>query len=311
MQAEAALSASGTPGTGNRRSPWIAVLLSLLCGGLGQVYCGRIARGLVLMLLCGGLGPVVAALALMGPSDWSTSAILAAFALPGLVWIYAVIDAIILAVRAGRHYQLKDYNRWFIYLLFALMLLPNSIAYALLVREGFFEAFYIPSTSMEPTIAKGDRVLADKRVYRSEPVERGDIVVFINPNNRHQRYIKRVVALAGDTVEIRRNRVFVNGRPLVRTEAENARSEDRPVEGDVYWENNGPVRYRILLGPPDPNGPEPIEDMPETKVPPGHCFVLGDNRNRSLDSRTLGPIPLADVVGRVDCVYYPTWRKIE
>ncbi|HUT94095.1 MAG TPA: signal peptidase I [Thermoguttaceae bacterium] len=311
MQAEAAIRAGSTPGSDNRRSPWIAVLLSFLCGGLGQVYCGRIARGLVLMLLSGGLGPVVAALVLMGPADWSTSAVLAAFVLPGLVWFYAVVDALVLAIRTGRNYQLKDYNRWFVYLILVLMLLPSSVAYALLTREGFFEAFQIVSASMEPTIAKNSRVLADKRAYRSEPVERGDVVVFINPNDRRERWIKRIVALPGDTIEIRGNQVLVNGKRLVRTEAGDARSEHGPVDGDVYWENNGPVRYKILLGPPDPNDPSVPEDLSETPIPPGHCFVLGDNRNTSCDSRQVGPIPLVDLAGRVDCIYFPAWRKIE
>ena len=281
-----------------RRRPLVAVLLSFLSGGLGQVYCGRIARGLVLMLLSEGLGPF----------RWSTGAISAAFALPTLVWLYAVIDAFLLARRTDHDYRLKDYNRWYVYLLFLLMFAPASTVYALAVREGFYEAFYLASASMQPTLGKHDRVLVDKRVYRTEPVRRGDVVTFINPDERHVKYIKRVVALPNDMIEMQNGELYINGEELARTE-----SNDLPPESgymEIYWETNGPARYKIRLADYDPDDPDQIQDVPKTTIPPGHCYVLGDNRNNARDSRHFGPIPLVDVIGRVECVYYPRWETV-
>ena len=307
MQAEDAIRVA-------RRRPLVAVLLSFLCGGLGQVYCGRIARGLVLMLLSDGLGPMIAVLVLITPVRWSTGAILAAFSLPTLVWLYAVVEAFILARKADHDYRLKDYNRWYVYLILCFMFVPASTVYALVVREGFYEAFRLASTSMQPTLKKHDRVLVDKRIYSRQPLRRGDVVTFVNPNERHAKYIKRVVALAGDTIEMRAGEPYVNGEKLPRTESGDPLPDDLATgasSAKTYWERNGAARYQILLAPPGADVPRQIDEVPETTVPPGHCYVLGDNRNSSRDSRhDLGPIRLTDVIGRVEYVYFPRWETV-
>jgi len=252
------------------------------------------------MLLSGGLGPILALLVLIGPASRATLVLLAAFVLFNLIWLYAVIDAYLLAKKADPDYQLKDYNRWYVYLIIILMVFPVSMSTALLVRDGFYEAFYIAAESMQPTMTRGERVIADKRVYRTEPVAHGDVIVFINPNERNVRFIKRVVALPNDTVEIKENTVFINGKELSTT-----------IEGDVRWETNGSARYQTHRVPEKPIDAALILNVPETTIPQGFCYVLGDNRYNSRDSRHFGPIPLVDVIGRVDCAYFPSWRRIE
>jgi signal peptidase I len=123
-------------------------------------------------------------------------------------------------------------------------------------------------------------------------VRRGDRIVFVNPNERDQSYVKRVVALPGDTVEVRGGDLFVNGVGLAQLpgSAENVRVEV-----------NGDARYPIVVGAPADDS-RPTRASGLVQVPNGHCFVLGDNRNHSIDSRDVGPVPLADVVGRVDYV---------
>jgi signal peptidase I len=294
-----------------RRRPLVAVLLSFLCGGLGQVYCGRIVRGLVLMLLTDGLGPLLAVLVLITPLRWSTGALLAAFSLPTLVWVYAIIEAFILARRAGPDYRLKDYNRWYVYLLFLFMFLPMSAAYAVVVRDGFFEAFSIASASMHPTLEMHDRVLVDKRIYSTQPLRRGDVVTFINPNDRRVKYIKRVVALPNDTVEMQNGELCVNGEKLPLTESDDPLPEDVATgAAKTYLERNGAASYKILVAAAGPDAPKQIQQIPETTIPPGHCYVLGDNRNNCRDSRHFGMIPLVDVIGRVEYVYYPRWGTV-
>ncbi|MBN2295855.1 MAG: signal peptidase I [Pirellulales bacterium] len=294
-------------GDTHRRKPAVAVLLSLFCGGLGHIYCGRLGKGVALLTITTLIGPMVIAALLLGHTDWTFPTLIISFVVANLIWFYAIIDAFIIARRAPRDYQLKDYNRWYLYLLFILMIFPVGTSYALLVREGVCEAFIIPSKSMHPTIHQGDRVLVDKRAYRHTPVERGDIVVFFNPNQRERRWIKRVVALPGDVVEMKEGRLFINGEQLPRDEIDKADQNG----GRIFEEKNGATSYRIFMAADDTKADLAPQDHPKTTIPPGHCFVLGDNRRKSKDSREVGPIPLADIIGRAVSVYFPRWESLK
>ena len=131
-----------------------------------------------------------------------------------------------------------------------------------------------------------------------------------------QNYIKRVIAVAGDTVEMRDGQLYINDEQLkrqkiVQSELDGIRIEvdGKPLEGDVFEETNGDAQYKIFLaGPPNDQGPT---DFAKMTVPEHHCFVLGDNRNLSLDSRHFGPVPLATIKGRADYLYWPAkdWSR--
>ena len=196
------------------RNPWLAVLLSLMMAGLGHIYGGRIARGVMIMLASALLGQGALLILMLGRPNWCYVVSIVMWSMSVAVWVYAVVDSALCARRSPPDYQLKDYNRWHIYLALVLLTVPMSQAWALVVREGFVEAFYIPVNSMYPTISRGDRVLADKRVLRFESLQRGDLIVFVNPNDRQKRWIKRVVGLPGDRIEIRGGEVFLDGRAL-------------------------------------------------------------------------------------------------
>lgn len=129
--------------------------------------------------------------------------------------------------------------------------------------------FRIEGQSMEPNLHDGEYVLIDKVSYTLRTPERGDIVVFVRPGERD--YIKRVIGLPGDTVEIRGGRVLVNGVAL-----------DEP-----YLQQPTNSSYAARM------------------VEPGHYFVMGDNRNNSSDSRSFGPISFNSIVGRAWLVYWP------
>jgi signal peptidase I len=171
-----------------------------------------------------------------------------------------------------------------------------------------YEAFIVASDSMAPTLPRGGRVLADKLVYRTEPMQRGDLVVFVNPNQRHERWIKRIVALPGDRVEVRAGRLHINGQQVPRTLAE---PERQPAEAKVraYWEHNSLAEY-LILDSEASSGTVAKADFAPLQIPPGHCFVLGDNRRQSCDSRQVGPIPLVDIIGRTDLLYFPEFRRL-
>jgi signal peptidase I len=238
-------------------------------------------------------------------SAFGTAALVAGVAFLG-VWIYAVVDARRTAKRIGDDYVLKDYNRWYVYVLLACLSLPLASATASYIRHGVMEAFKIPTRSMSPTILPGDRILVDKLAYRRGPVRKGDVVVFTNPNRRFQNQIKRVVALPGDTVEIRDFALVVNGTPVPRARVEPG-AESGTGDG-IFEETNDGAAYRVRVG--EGEGGEERRNFGPLRVPNGHCFVLGDNRNLAEDSRHYGPVPLADIVGRVQRVFYPRWRSL-
>jgi signal peptidase I len=178
------------------------------------------------------------------------------------------------------------------------VLILIAFVLALLIKTFLVQAFYIPSQSMDPTLKVGDRVLVEKVLKHPH---RGWIVVFKNPHpgpEPHrgtfsaffhwlsegfgistppdEDFIKRVIGLPGETIELRHGVVYIDGRRL----------------NETYL---NPVKD--------------TRDFPATKVPAGHVFVMGDNRTNSNDSRFgLGPIPIDDIVGRAFVIIWPPSR---
>jgi signal peptidase I len=168
-----------------------------------------------------------------------------------------------------------------------------ALLLALLVRSSVVEAFWVPSGSMLPTIQIGDHLFVNKLAYKvrvpflgtaladTGSLQRGDIVVFLHPTDGTTDLIKRVVAVAGDTVEIRDKRLFVNGHTV---EDPYARFVDRQTRG----------------APRDNFGP--------AVVPPGKFFVLGDNRDQSYDSRYWGFAEVESIKGKATFIYW-SWDR--
>jgi signal peptidase I len=165
-----------------------------------------------------------------------------------------------------------------------------ALLIALAVRSSVVQAFWVPSGSMLPTIQIGDHIFVNKLAYavhvpligtellKTGNLKRSDVVVFVSPVDRSTDLIKRVIAVPGDTVEIRNKHVFVNGEPLPDT---HAYFSDASIS---------PTGHR--------------DNMPPTKVPEGKFFVMGDNRDRSYDSRFWGFANIADIKGKATFVYW-------
>jgi len=292
-----------------KRRIWVAVLLSLIMPGLGQVYCGRLKRGLVLNFLNILPLPIIIGLFSLSNSPVLMQIVIALVLAGGMVQLTAIIDSAFLAKRSAG-YQLKDYNSPVVYVLLVLIVTGGSIGSALYIRDQGLEAFRVPTASCYPTIVPNDRILANKHAYNRNNPGRGDLVVHICPFNRHWNYIKRIVAVAGDTVEVKDSQLYVNSYKLIRRKLpestlDNIRItvERQPLEGEVFEETNGNMKYNIFLAksPHD----KTTGDFEKITVPEHHCFVLGDNRNLSRDSRDFGPIPLATIKGRADYIYWP------
>jgi signal peptidase I len=300
----------------NERKPSTALTLSLIMPGLGHIYCGRIAKGIILAFLSSILAPVLPIVLSLNQSSIRMAVIITAMFLATIIWLVAIIDSWYTARHTSQSYVLKDYNRWYIYLILVLMGTGIAIPLAFNTKATFMEAFIGAGVANYPTIVPGDRFLVNKRAYENSDPEIGDMVVFINPANRRITFIKRVIAIAGDSIEIKDGQVYVNDEKLQRNKLDpsildNIRVEIAgvPLEGDVYEEINRKAKYKIILAksPAD----EALPDFPKTTVPEYHCFVLGDNRNNSDDSRSFGPVPLATIKGRADYLYWPAkdWSR--
>ncbi len=187
-----------------------------------------------------------------------------------------------------------------------------------LVSQHVIESYKIPAESMAPTLQVGDHFHLDRLRYRFSPVERGDVIVFEKSRSESPgglsggtvSWVKRIVGLPGDTVEMRVDRLRVNGRPLPRCPAGDVEFASTSLNGapevirkDLFLERNGAALYTIFE---DPGGPAGA--FGPVRVPEGEVFVLGDNRDNSNDSRYFGSIPIERVKGRVAHIWWSNRR---
>ncbi|PWI58616.1 signal peptidase I [Sulfoacidibacillus thermotolerans] len=146
-----------------------------------------------------------------------------------------------------------------------------AVVIAFLIHHFLFAQFQVDGLSMYPTLRNNERLLVDKIPYYFGPPKPGDIIVFKSPFG--EDWVKRVIGIPGETLRIYDGQLYIDGK---------------------------------LIKEPFINGPmNPYKNFGPVTVPPGHLFVMGDNRNISEDSRVIGPIPISSVIGRVDFVFWP------
>ncbi len=198
-----------------------------------------------------------------------------------------------------------------------------AVAIALVIRVILFEPFNIPSGSMKPTLLEGDFLFVSKysygysrysfpwalapfegRIWES-PVERGDVAVFREPRYLREDYIKRIVGLPGDRIQVIAGVLHINGTPVERERVEDFEIVD-PYGNSVlvpqYLETlpNGRA-HRILETSGDLGR---LDSTAEIVVPEGHYFAMGDNRDNSADSRVIGLVPAENMVGRAEILFF-------
>ena len=283
------------------RKPWLAAALSLVCPGLGHLYVGRLARGLWLFLLSLLLAPDAFVIALVPPSDAMLALLVASSAASLVLVVVAVADSWRIARGLRDAFAPREYQRPAVYAAFVVVGLVIPVVTTAVLCTRVFEAFRIASDSMAPTLRSGDRVLVNKLRLGSLPPGRGEIVVYRarDEGGRPRNFVKRVIGLPGDRVEIRQGRVFVNGEPLAVEPAGDG------AYGREVREHNGSGSYRVVVGD------RPGADVPEVRLRDDEYFVIGDNRPRSADSRTDGPVEGRSLVGAAKYVFLPSgsWSR--
>ncbi len=171
-----------------------------------------------------------------------------------------------------------------------------AVVIAFFIRTFIIQAFKIPSGSMKPTLQIGDHILVTKFSYGvkipllrktlfsvGDP-KRGDVIVFIYPEDRSKDFVKRVVGISGDTLEIKNKKIYLNGLP--------------------YSDGHGVYTDDMII----PGAAQPRDNFGPVTVPTGSLFVMGDNRDQSYDSRFWGFVDKRDVLGKALIIYW-SWNK--
>jgi signal peptidase I len=258
-----------------RRRPILAFLLSLVTPGLGQIYNGQFKKGVSFLvgfplvyvvfsfLLFKFYGMIIYLIIMIG------------------VFLFVLIDALV-AAKKLKAITLKPYNKWIIYLI--LFLVSSVVIRPLLgwtIRNHIVRAYKIPSSGMKPTLLVGDHLIADMRIYKSGKPKRGDIIIFEFPKDPSNDFVKRVIGMEDEKVEVINNQIYINEELL-----------DDPWG---YFEEGGPVKGFSVL-----------EKFGPVVVLKDSLFVLGDNRNSSQDSRFWGFVNIEKVKGKALYLY---WAK--
>jgi signal peptidase I len=288
------------------RKPLFALALSFLLTGMGQVYNGKLRKGILFFAASLIVPFLFFQLSVVGP-DQTLIVLFALFLIAEpAIFVWAALDAWKQAKRSERNYRLKIYNKLSVYILLIVGL--NLLVFALIAGFRKTEILAAPyrqvTGSMAPTILPGDLVLADKRIDHSSEnlgLRRGDLVVFKLPSDKSRRVVERIIGLPGDEIELRGMELYVNGKK--RTAQEAPAPEAREVESDgkkivAFYEIGGLGAYRVFYFEGT------VRDDFKISVPEGCCFVLGDNRDISADSRHWGGIALSDIVARARVVYF-------
>lgn len=202
-----------------------------------------------------------------------------------------------------------------------------AVVLALMIRTFLYEPFNIPSGSMKPTLEVGDYLFVYKPSYGysrysfpfglaplegrvwAKPPERGDVVVFKLPSNTHIDYIKRVIGMPGDTVQVKRGRLYINNELIHREPVGLKRVEDEPFGEIAMTEYIETLPDGVMHPIYEETDQEPLDNTPPYVVPEGHYFMMGDNRDNSQDSRVthaVGFVPLENIVGRADFIFFST-----
>jgi signal peptidase I len=297
----------------NKPKKWLAALIGICIPPIAMMYVAQ-WRWAVLYLVMGLAGGIVFGFVLSGETILSD-----AFAI--MYSITGAIHAYRLAAQHTKDIRRPAYSRWYSLLGMAVGLLSMIFIF----RAFVLEPFRYESGAMQPTIEPKSRFLVQKWGYGnygaygiqvlrkpiSSPLIHGDVVAFEPPSNRSSQYAYRLIALPGDTITYRDKRLTVNGNLITQPRAEDHFDAISLTYKSRHLETFGHIEYPVLFDKSRPTfilSSTPLSftdrctflaDGFSCEVPPGHHFMMGDNRDDSLDSRFLGFVPADHIIGKV------------
>ncbi len=230
-----------------------AAVFSLAMPGLGQAYNGELLKGVCIAVIYAGVFIIGLKLSVKLPGGGLLAGLSLTLLTVLIVYILSARDAYRRVDESNNEIRSKAYKRWYFYvaawLVGSALFLSTTYAYS---RDNIVAVYKIVGESMQPQVLRGDWVIVDKTAYKHTAPHKGDIIVFIYPDDRSKVYIKRIAALPGETVQLRDGNRFV--------------------------------------------------------VPHGNVYVLGDNSEKSQDSKDFGTIQLRDILGKARQVCYSRGR---
>ncbi len=264
------------------KDPWLAVFLSQLIPGIGHIYQGKwffaiLWIGLWIALIFGPLKNF------------------------GLIDLIAVPFSIFVMYHAYISSSFRRESSSKLIRNICFLLLFTVVLWVLLAlgARTLVEPRYIPSSGMEPTLQINDRLLVEKVSYRFRKPSRGEIIIFYPPDSNEvsdarKVYIKRIVGIPGDSISIQNEKVFVNRQLLKELYINNPGTYSLPIDNPD-----------LCLGCFQPDKITAVNGIKSFIVPPDRYWVMGDNRNNSLDSHVFGYLPEVNIVGRAYVRYWP------
>lgn len=282
-----------------------SLILSMIMPGLGQFYNNQVSKGISLFLSFSFSILVFSWLAIHGPNKILSILVFIGFLFSSGIYLLSLFDAYRKATELSGKNEMHRFHIFLSILFFGyFFILQQIVDYT---GAHLVKFYTVPSQSMSPNVIKGDYIFVSKAINCpgcQRAVKRGDIATFIYPNDRTTTYIKRIIGLPGDTVEIKSTDVLVNGKSISKGETTDLGSRqlndllkdhtailEMADSGEIYpvlWKKDELLKDEIF------------------KVPFGQVFVLGDNRSHASDSRHFGSLPLTDLVGVAKQIFFST-----
>lgn len=283
------------------KEPWVAVLFNQLLPGTGYFYVKAYVKGWFVTL---GIITAYSVLSfyitkiMLNPNTkilpFFSAAIPVAIMLGLLESIFRILISIDSGLTAERYNRSRGFTKaniglrvfaiigTFIFFFFPVPALSTAI----FLRTNISQVYKIPTATMAPVIKPGDEIVTDKLIYKNTLPQRGDVAIFIAPDDRRKVYVKRVIGLPGEILEIKDGSIYIN----------NVKISESRISKNYYY-----------------NAGEYGKENKKVKIPVSNYFLMGDNSNNSLDSRFFGFVPLKDIKSKVIKIFYPPERagKIE